>query len=96
MGANPTVNTSESAEARAAAEAERHAEPVGHGNSPAAWTLVAVVLFGSAISCIAFAAASALWFWLGVVVMGIGLLIGFIMRKVGYGVGGSKLKNDGH
>lgn len=96
MGANPTVNTSDSAEARAAAEAERHAEPVGHGNSPAAWTLVAVVLFGSAISCVAFALASALWFWIGVVVMGIGLLIGFIMRKAGYGVGGSKLKNSGY
>lgn len=94
--ANATVTTSESAEARAAAEAERHAEPVGHGNSPAAWTLVAVVLFGSAISCIAFAAASVLWFWAGVVVMGIGLLIGFIMRKAGYGVGGAKLENTGH
>lgn len=96
MGANATVNTSESAEARAAAEAERHAEPVGHGNSPAAWTLVDIVLFGSGISCVAFALASALWFWLGVVVMGLGLLVGLIMRKVGYGVGGHKLKNNGH
>lgn len=96
MGAKATVNTTESAEARAAAEAERHAEPVGHGNSPAAWTLVAIVLVGSLISCIAFALANALWFWIGCVVMGIGLVAGWIMRKAGYGVGGSKLKNSGH
>lgn len=95
MGANASVNT-ESAEARAAAEAERHAEPVGHGNSPAAWTLVAIVLFGAAVSCVAFAMASAFWFWLGVAVMGVGLIVGWIMRKVGYGVGGSKLNNHGH
>ncbi|WP_026818553.1 HGxxPAAW family protein [Arthrobacter castelli] len=96
MGANATVNTTESAEARAAAEAERHAEPVGHGNTPAAWTLVAVVLLGSLISCIAFAVANVLWFCIGLVVIAVGLLLGGIMRKAGFGVGGSKLKNSGH
>jgi fatty acid desaturase len=96
MGANATVNTTESAEARAAAEAERHAEPVGHGNTPAAWTLVAIVLAGSLVSCLAFAVANALWFWIGCVVIAVGLLVGWIMRKAGYGVGGSKLKNSGH
>lgn len=95
MGAN-TVTTSESAQARAAAEAERHAEPIGHGNSPAAWTLVAIVLAGAAISSIAFAAASTLWFIIGAVVMIIGLVVGAVLRKAGYGVGGSKLEDTGH
>jgi hypothetical protein len=29
-------------------------------------------------------------------VMLLGLILGFAMRKAGYGVGGSKLKNSGH
>jgi hypothetical protein len=73
-----------------------HSEPTGHGNSPAAWTTVIVMLVGALIAAIAFAIANTPIFIAGVVVMLIGLVIGFIMRKAGYGVGGSKLKNAGH
>ena len=79
-------------------------ETIGHGNSPAAWTCVLVMLAGAGLSSFAFVLASTegnhdlgtLLFWVGIGIMFIGLLVGFVMRKAGYGVGGSKLKNKGH
>ena len=73
-----------------------HTEPTGHGNSPAAWTTVAIMLIGALIAAIAFVIANTPIFIAGAVVMLLGLVVGFAMRKAGYGVGGSKLKNAGH
>lgn len=73
-----------------------HADAIGHGNSPAAWTCVIVMLVGALISSIAFVIASTPIFIGGVVVMVAGLVVGWAMRKAGYGVGGSKLQNNGH
>jgi hypothetical protein len=73
-----------------------HSVELGHGNSPAAWTCVVVMLVGALIASIAFVIASLEIFVAGAVVMVLGLIIGFAMRKAGYGVGGSKLKNSGH
>ena len=66
-----------------------HSIDLGHGNSPSAWTCVIVML-------IAFVIANTPIFVAGAAVMVLGLLAGYIMRKAGYGVGGSKLKNAGH
>lgn len=74
-----------------------HSEPTGHGNSPAAWTTVFVMLGGALIMSIAFVIANTPIFILK-------------RRRDGdrtdsrlrhaqsrsYGVGGSKLKNSGH
>jgi len=73
-----------------------HSVDLGHGNSPAAWTCVIVMLIGALVASIAFVIASTPIFIGGVAVMVIGLIVGWIMRKAGYGVGGSKLKNSGH
>lgn len=73
-----------------------HSEAPGHGNSPAAWTCVLVMLAGALIASIAFVIASTPIFIAGSAVMVLGLLAGWVMRKAGYGVGGSKLKNNGH
>lgn len=54
------------------------------------------MLVGALIMSIAFVIANTTIFIAGGVVMVIGLIIGFAMRKAGYGVGGSKLKNSGH
>ncbi|MDQ4489630.1 HGxxPAAW family protein [Sinomonas sp. ASV486] len=71
-----------------------HGEDLGHGNSPAAWTCVFIMMLGSIVSCIAFAIANTPVFWAGIVVIAIGLVVGWAMRRAGYGVGGSKLKNQ--
>ncbi|MFC8303702.1 HGxxPAAW family protein [Specibacter sp. NPDC057265] len=75
-----------------------HGVELGHGNSPAAWTCVGVMLVGVLISCIAFVigASATVLFWIGVGVIVVGLILGPVLRKAGYGVGGSKLKSNGH
>lgn len=75
-----------------------HSIELGHGNSPAAWTTVGIMLLGSLISCIAFVigADATILFWAGIGVIVLGLIAGGVLRAVGYGVGGSKLKNTGH
>lgn len=68
----------------------------GHGNSPAAWTAVVIMLVAFTIGTFAF------WFvvpWLvfasaGLVV--VGLIVGLVLRKLGYGVGGDKLTVTPH
>lgn len=91
-----TVSATEPAAARYNYDGVDHSEPTGHGNSPAAWTTVFIMLIGALIMSIAFVIANTPIFVAGGVVMVIGLLVGFGMRKAGYGVGGSKLKNSGH
>jgi fatty acid desaturase len=73
-----------------------HAEPVGHGNSPAAWTCVLIMMVGAIVAAVAFIVANSPIFWGGIGIIIIGLIVGWIMRKVGYGVGGSKLNKGGH
>jgi len=81
---------------KAPVTAASHSDAIGHGNSPAAWTCVIVMLIGALIASIAFVIANTPIFVAGAAVMVIGLLAGWAMRKAGYGVGGSKLKNSGH
>ncbi len=63
----------------------------GHGNSPAAWTAVIIMLVAFAIGTFAF------WFdiaWLVIASAGlvvVGALVGLVLAKLGYGVGGAKL-----
>ena len=63
----------------------------GHGNSPAAWTAVIIMLVAFTVGTIAF------WFDLPVVVWAsaglllIGALSGLVLKKLGYGVGGERL-----
>lgn len=80
-----------------------HDETIGHGNSPAAWTAVFVMLAGAALSSFAFVFASTegnkdagtILFWIGALIMVIGLALGIILKKAGFGVGGHRLKSSG-
>jgi hypothetical protein len=68
----------------------------GHGNSPAAWTAVIIMLVAFAIGTVAF------WFelpWLVVgaaVLLVIGLIVGKVLAVLGYGVGGAKANPKAH
>ena len=68
----------------------------GHGDSVAAWTAVIVIL-------IAFVAGTlAYWFdqpalvFASAALAGLGLVLGFVLKSAGYGVGGSKTKAAKH
>lgn len=68
----------------------------GHGNSPAAWTAVTIMLLAFTVGTLAF------WLdmpWLVVVSAAfvvVGLLVGIVMAKAGYGVKGPKYAPKAH
>ena len=56
-----------------------------HGNSPAAWTAVVIILIGFLISAGAVLAALPVVFWLGLGVAALGVLVGRLMAMAGFG-----------
>jgi hypothetical protein len=91
-----SASASKSATESAVHHGVDHSQELGHGNSPAAWTCVIVMLVGALVCSIAFVIANTPIFIAGAAVMVLGLILGYVMRKAGYGVEGSKLKNSGH
>ena len=61
----------------------------GHGHSPAAWIAVVIMLVGFLIGTVAFCLDLP---WLVIASGGlfvVGLIVGFVLAKAGYGVDGS-------
>jgi len=56
-----------------------------HGNTPAAWTGVMIVLVGFIVGGIGLVIDTMLVFWIGVALVPAGILIGKIMSKMGMG-----------
>jgi hypothetical protein len=73
----------------------QHGDP-GHGDSPAAWTAVIVMLLGIAAGAVFFFLnmPTAVYASIGVVVLG--ALLGWVLSKAGYGVNGSKFTPKTH
>ena len=68
----------------------------GHGNSPAAWTAVIIMLVGFAVGTVAFF-LDLPWIVVGsAVLVVIGAIVGWILSKAGYGVGGARLTPKAH
>jgi hypothetical protein len=70
-----------------------HSVEPGHGNSPAAWTTVTIILAAFTVGT--------LFFWFDIpavviasaVVAALAPLVGLAMKRAGYGVGGAKTKS---
>lgn len=58
----------------------------GHGNSPAAWTAVIIMLVAFIIGTVAFYLAIEWLVWASVGLLLVGLIVGWIMKRMGYGV----------
>ncbi len=57
-----------------------------HGNTPAAWTGVTIMLIGWVVGAIGLMVAGVgLLFWVGVALQPIGVIVGAIMAKMGMG-----------
>jgi hypothetical protein len=56
-----------------------------HGNTPAAWTAVTLVLLGFVVGGIGLMMESWPVFWVGVAFAPLGVIVGAIMSKMGHG-----------
>ena len=65
-----------------------HDESPSHGNSPAAWALVALVLVGLVVAAIGSLASAWIVMWIGIAIAVLGAPVGFFMRLSGKGANG--------
>jgi hypothetical protein len=56
-----------------------------HGNTPAAWTAVLLILASFVVGGIGLMIGSMAVFWIGVALTPLGLVAGLTMSKMGYG-----------
>jgi len=68
----------------------------GHGHSPAAWTAVVIMLTAFAFGTLFFVLDMPVMVWASAGLLVVGLLVGWIMAKAGYGVGGDKYTPKAH
>jgi len=66
----------------------------GHGHSPAAWIAVTIMVIAIAAGTLFFWLDQAMLVWVSAGVALAGLIVGWVLAKAGYGVGGSKLTSD--
>ncbi len=64
------------------------APPTNHGHTTAAWTTTVVVLVGSTAAALGLIVALMWLFWAGMAVALLGVVIGVVLRRLGYGQGG--------
>jgi hypothetical protein len=68
----------------------------GHGNSPAAWTAVIIMLLGFTVGTVAFFLDLPWLVIASAVVVLVGALVGWILAKAGYGVRGPRYVPKAH
>lgn len=74
---------------------ENGAEP-GHGNSPAAWTAVTIILIAVSAGTLFFWFDQAVLVWASAGLAVAGLALGWVLRLAGFGVNGKKVKGAEH
>lgn len=70
----------------------QHQEP-GHGNSVAAWTTVVIILVATSVGTLFFYLDQPVLVWASAGLAVIGLLAGYVLKIMGYGVGGKHTKS---
>lgn len=68
----------------------------GHGDSPAAWTAVIIMLIGFTIATAALFLDVLPLVWLGAALVPIGLIVGGVLKAIGLGVGGHRATGRSH
>jgi hypothetical protein len=68
----------------------------GHGNSPAAWTAVIIMLVAFAAGTLFFWFDLPILVWASAGLLVIGAITGVVLARLGYGVGGSKVTTKAH
>ena len=65
----------------------------GHGDSLAAWVTVSIVILAFALGTFFFWLDQAILVWSSAGLAVVGVVVGWYLKRSGYGVGGSKTKN---
>ncbi len=68
----------------------------GHGNSPAAWAAVVIMLVGFTVGTVAFVLAVEWLVWASAGVVVIGLIVGAVLAALGWGVRGHRYQDKAH
>jgi len=68
----------------------------GEGHSPAAWIAVIIMLIAIAVGTLAFFLDLPVIVWASLGLLVVGALLGWILAKAGYGVGGSRWTPKAH
>ncbi|MFT4213853.1 MAG: HGxxPAAW family protein [Microbacterium sp.] len=71
-------------------------EDPGHGESPAAWTAVVIMLVAFSAGTLFFVLEMPVAVWLCAALLVVGLIVGWGMAKAGYGVKGPKYTPKKH
>ena len=68
----------------------------GEGNSPAAWTAVIIMLVAVTVGTIAFFFDLQIVVWASVGLLVLGLVVGGVLARLGYGVSGARYSPKEH
>lgn len=68
----------------------------GHGHSPAAWIAVTIMLVAFTIGTVAFVLDAPTVVYASAGLLVVGLIVGWVLKLVGYGVGGNKVPAKAH
>ncbi|MEJ1230594.1 MAG: DUF6704 family protein [Galbitalea sp.] len=68
----------------------------GHGNSPAAWTTVIIMLVALSVGTFAFWIDTVWLVWASVGLLVLGALVGLVLKLAGFGVGGDRYQPKSH
>lgn len=68
----------------------------GHGNSPAAWTAVVIMLVAFSVGTIAFFYDIQVVVFISAIVAVLGWVTGGVLARMGYGVGGARVIKKEH
>jgi hypothetical protein len=69
-------------------------EDPGHGSSPAAWIAVAIMLFAVALGTLFLFLDIIPMVYVAAVVFLIGLVVGWVLKRAGFGVNGSRVRSS--
>lgn len=69
-------------------------EELGHGSSPAAWIAITVMLAGIAIGTLFLVLDVIPVVWAASVLLPIGLILGFVLKRLGFGAGGARTRGN--
>lgn len=64
-----------------------------HGNTVAAWIMIAIMTVGLLVGAIAYDLDNPPVVFVGAAIIAVGIVVGLILKQAGYGQGGAKTKN---